>query len=114
MPEFDSSLASSVPPAAQRLLEAIATCTEPIVWTHNSDGTPATYLHPKGKVVFKGVVTPGDTRPDGQKWSGDKPMYLIVYNHPFNKPGMCDAHWFNLDVLDVQSTIIPQSEQSLE
>lgn len=99
-----TNLASSTPIAAQKLLNAIATCTEETIWTKSDGGQ--TYLHPKGKVVFQGLVNPGDKRPDGQKWIGDKPMYLIVYNHPRNKPGMCDAHWFELDVLDVAATVV--------
>lgn len=103
-----TNLAKSVPPAAQRLLDAIATTKEETVWTHNEDGTPATYLHPLGKIVFQGIVTPGDSRPDGSKWVGEKPMYLVVYDHPRNQPGMCDAHWFELDVLEVSASAISE------
>lgn len=49
------------------------------------------------------MVTLGDTRPDGTKWVGEKPMYLIVYNHPRNEPGMCDGHWFEADTMTVTS-----------
>jgi hypothetical protein len=92
-----STITKSTPPAAQDLLEAIAQCDQEITW---KDGT---YLHPKGKIVFQDMVTPGDTRPDGTKWVGDSPMYLIVYNHPRNDPGMCDAHWFEVDTVTVTS-----------
>lgn len=101
-----SNLANSVPSAAQPLLDAIASCTETTVWTRNGDGTPATYIHPDGKVVFQGVIKPGDRRADGSSWVGEKPMYLIVYHHPLNKRGMCDAHWFELDVLEVEAKAV--------
>ena len=102
-------LALSVPVAARKLLDAIATCTKETVWTRYPDGEPATYLHPQGKVIFQGVVNPGDTRSDGSKWQGEKPLYLVVYNQPRNKPGMCDAHWFNMDVLEVQAVPVVES-----
>ena len=94
-----SNLAPAVPQAAQELLEAIACCTEETQW---KDGT---YLSPQGKVIFQGVVSPGDKRPHGGVWMGEKPLYLIVYHHPRNEPGTCDAHWFDLDVVDVKVEI---------
>lgn len=102
-----SNLLIGIPKATQELLEAIHSCDEEILW---KDGT---YLHPKGKVVFQGVVTPGDTRPDGGKWVGEKPMYLIVYNHPKNESGMCDAHWFELDVMDVEVEVLESETLTL-
>jgi hypothetical protein len=94
-----NSLAHAIPQSAQELLEAIASCTKETQW---KDGT---CLHPRGKVVFQGVVTPGDKRPGGGVWIGEKPLYLIVYHHPNNEPGMCDAHWFDLDVVDVKAEV---------
>jgi hypothetical protein len=94
-------LTNSIPIAAQKLLKAIEDCTEVTVWTTDEDGAPATYLHPKGRIVFNGLIKPDDPRPGGGKWVGESPMYLIVYHHPLNAEGNCDAHWFAVDVLEV-------------
>jgi hypothetical protein len=99
---MNNSIILSAPPAAQELLRAITQCTEEIIWKNG------TYLHPKGKIVFQGMITPGDPRPSGGKWIGEKPMYLIVYNHPHNDPGMCDAHWFEVDTVTVTSQLLPE------
>ena len=62
---MNNSITLSAPSAAQELLRAIAQCTEEIIWKNG------TYLHPKGKIVFQGMITPGDKRPDGSKWVGE-------------------------------------------
>jgi hypothetical protein len=103
------SIVPAIPKPAQELLEAISQCEQETQW---KDGT---YLHPRGKVVFQGVITPGDKLPDGRVWVGEKPLYLIVYHHPNNSPRTCDAHWFDLDVIDVEvATGTPLLEQPPE
>lgn len=99
-------LAKSIPIAAQELLDAIADCKEQTTWTEDAEGKPLTYLHPQGKVVYQGLISPGSMKPDGGYWEGTEPMFLIVYHHPLNAPGCCDAHWFAVDLIEVKAVEI--------
>lgn len=64
-------------------------------------------LYPSGRVVWHGVV-----EPDGKQWIGTKPMYLIAVWHPGCQNGRADAHWFELDILDVSVTAVEVIEKN--
>lgn len=81
-----SALTKSTPSAAQELINQVPR------------------LYPGGKVVWHGVV-----EPDGKQWHGQKAMYLVAVWHSGCQPGRADAHWFELDILDVSATVVAES-----
>lgn len=94
--KIKTNLAPSIPAAAQKLLDAMSTCTEEKLWVDND---MMTYIHPLGEIVFQGMVRLSAYRHRG-RWFGDKEMYQIAYAHPHRETGVCDVYLFELDEME--------------
>ena len=106
-----------IPAAALDLLKAIKKCAlqsrslRDRVYEYSNK----CYLHPKGKVVWHGVVEPDHTYEiEGHKlrWKSGKDLiesaYLVIYTTPKHDKGCVDLHWFSLDILEAE---VKQVEQ---
>lgn len=96
-------LDKKTPAAARDLLKAIACCDR--IYEYGNKCC----LHPKGKVVWHGLVESDHVYTiEGRKhiWKHkdglSESAYLIIYRSPLHDNKRADFHWFGLDVLEAE------------